>query len=119
MKFSVLFGGHDVPGSPYSVPVCSPASVKCSTVDPGNKQYHPRDEIILIVDLKNAGEGDFSLGLIGPEDQPIVSEESFITLVPIKESVDGNTENHTIETRGYKAWLNFPIQNRCFKCSNW
>ena len=43
-EVSVLFGGHDVPGSPYSVPVCSPASVKCSTVNPGNKQYHPRDE---------------------------------------------------------------------------
>ena len=109
-EVSVLFGGHDVPGSPYSVPVCSPASVKCSTVDPGNKQYHPRDEIILIVDLKNAGEGDFSLGLIGPEDQPIVSEESFITLVPIKESVDGNTEIIQLKPEGIKLGSTFPYK---------
>ena len=109
-EVSVLFGGHDVPGSPYSVPVCNPQGVKCAPVNPDNKKYRPGDEIIFTVDLKDAGEGDFSLGLMGPEDQPIVSEEAFIALVPVEESVDGNTETVQLKPEGLKPGSTFPYK---------
>ena len=54
--------------------------------------------------------GIFSLGLMGPEDQPIVSEESFISLVPIKERVDGNTEIIQLKPEGIKLGLTFPYK---------
>ena len=110
-EVAVLFGGHDVPGSPYSVPVCNPAGVKCAPVNPGEKKYHPGEEIVLAVDLKDAGEGDFSLGLVGPDNRPIVSEEAFITIVPIEEApIDGNTETFELKPEGPKVGTTFPYR---------
>ena len=107
-EVAVLFGGHDIPGSPYTVPVCNPEGVKCAPVNPDNKKFHPGDEIEFGVDLKNAGEGEFNLGLVGPDNKPIVSEEAFIALVPVEETIDGNTEVVQLKPEGPKVGSTIP-----------
>ena len=108
-EVAVLFGGHDVPGSPYSIPVYNLSGVKCAPVNPDNKKFHPGDEIEFTVDLKDAGEGDFNLGLLGPGNKPIVSEDAIIALVPIEESpIDGNTEVVELKPEGPKVGSTIP-----------
>ena len=104
-EIAVLYDGHHVPESPYTIPVFSPAGVKCIPVNP-EKKIHPGETIELNVDLRDAGEGEFGLGIEGPGQRPIISEEAFIALLPL-DQIDGNTEVIQLQPEGLKTGNDF------------
>ena len=65
-ELSVLYGGHDTSESPYKFSVFNPTAVKCSPVEELGDCMHVGDELPLLVDTSEAGEGTFDVNVEGP-----------------------------------------------------
>uniref|UniRef100_UPI00397F5257 filamin/ABP280 repeat domain-containing protein n=1 Tax=Salmonella sp. s51228 TaxID=3159652 RepID=UPI00397F5257 len=60
-QVGLKFAGEDVPGSPFIVKVCDPSKVKASGPGITGIGAQPQNPALVILDVTDAGEGDFSV----------------------------------------------------------
>ena len=66
---SVLYCGHNVPSSPFTMDVFNPSAVKCTPSEPD--RYELGEVVVLKYDVSQAGPGEFSMNIKGPGETEI------------------------------------------------